>query len=33
VDQDQISAELTDGVLTVVVPKTAAAAVRRIDIE
>ena len=33
VDQDQISAELTDGVLTVVVPKTAAPAVRRIDIE
>ena len=33
VDQDQISAELTDGVLTVVVPKTPAPAVRRIDIE
>ena len=33
VDQDQISAELTDGVLTVVVPKATAPAVRRIDIE
>jgi HSP20 family protein len=33
VDQDQISAELTDGVLTVVVPKAAAPSVRRIDIE
>ena len=33
VDQDQISAELVDGVLTVVVPKTPAPAVRRIDIE
>jgi HSP20 family protein len=33
VDQDQISAELTDGVLTVVIPKTAAPPVRRIDIE
>jgi HSP20 family protein len=33
VDQDQISAELTDGVLTVVVPKAAAAAVKHIDIE
>jgi HSP20 family protein len=33
VDQDQISAELIDGVLTVVVPKATAPAVRRIDIE
>lgn len=33
VDQDQISAELVDGVLTVVVPKAATPAVRRIDIE
>ena len=33
VDHEQISAELTDGVLTVVVPKTAAAPARRIDIE
>ena len=33
VDQDQISAELNDRVLTVVVPKTAAPAVKRIDIE
>ena len=33
VDQDQISAELTDGVLTVVIPKAASPAVRRIDIE
>jgi len=33
VDQDQTSAELTDGVLTVVIPKTPAPAVRRIDIE
>ena len=33
VDQDQISAELTDGVLTVVVPKAAAPAAKHIDIE
>lgn len=33
VDQDQISAELTDGVLTVVVPKAASPAVKHIDIE
>ncbi len=33
VEHDQISAELTDGVLTVVVPKAAGPAVRRIDIE
>ena len=33
VDHDQISAELIDGVLTVIVPKATAPAVRRIDIE
>lgn len=33
VESDQISAELTDGVLTVIVPKSSVPAVRRIDIE
>jgi HSP20 family protein len=33
VDHDQISAELTDGVLTVIVPKVAAPPVRHIEIE
>lgn len=33
VEDEQVSAELTDGVLTVVVPKAAAPPVRRIDID
>lgn len=33
VDQDQISAELADGVLTVIVPKASGPAIRRIDVE
>ncbi len=33
VHADQISADLVDGVLTVTIPKTGAATVRRIDVE
>jgi len=33
VEHEQIAADLTDGVLTVVIPKTAAPSLRRIEIE